>query len=260
MIKISVAIAVYNEEDCIGRCLDSVSGWCSEIIVVDGKSSDRTAEIVKRKGIKVFSTINRENFHINKNIAIDRCTGDWILQLDADEVVSPELRKEIISTINSQLTTNNRQPINGYWIPRKNYFLGKFLTKGGQYPDYTLRLYKRGKGRLPEKSVHEQAQVSGETGYLTSPLLHYSYPDFQHYLEHFDKYTTIFAHELANENTGINLFALVSYMFIKPVHWFLLTSIRHKGFMDGTAGLVFSFFSALRFPVSYIKYLRVKGK
>lgn len=250
-MKISVAITTFNEEENIGRCLKAVSDWVDEIVVVDGSSVDKTVEIAKEYNAKIIRTDNPKIFHINKQKAIDACKGDWILQLDADEIVTPALKEEIIHVL-------SRKPLNGYWIPRKNYFLGKFLTKGGQYPDYTLRLYKRGKGRLPAKSVHEQAVVEGEVVYLKNPLEHYPYPNFSHYLEHFNRYTDIFAEELKNENTAINFPNTISFMFIKPKLWFLSTYFRHKGFQDGFPGFVFSFFSSLRFPAAYIKYWEMK--
>src|SRR3989338_4398934 len=249
MNRISLAIATFNEEENIGKCLESVADWVDEIVVVDGSSTDRTVEISNKYKAKVKVVDNPPNFHLNKQKAIDFCSGEWILQLDADEVVSEELKNEILSVINPQ-------PINGYWIPRQNYFLGKFLSKGGQYPDYTLRLYRRGKGKLPCKSVHEQAQVEGEVGYLKNPLLHYPYPDFSEYLEHFNRYTDIFAQEYRESKLSLSVGSIINNIFIKPLHWFLSSFIRHKGFMDGFAGFIFSLFSSLRFPVSYIKYWR----
>jgi len=247
MPKISLAITTFNEEENIGRCLDSVKGLVFEIVAVDGSSTDKTVEILKRYGSKIEVTANPLNFHINKNKAIAKCQGEWILQLDADEIVTLELKKEI------QLSLN-RPSVNGYWIPRKNYFLGRFLSKGGQYPDYTLRLYRRGKGRLPAKSVHEQAVVEGKTAFLHNPLLHYPYPDFSQYLRHFTLYTDIFAKELQDQKLSINVITFTDFIFLKPSVWFLSTFIRHKGFYDGFAGFAFSFFSSLRFPVAFLKY------
>src|SRR3989344_2002590 len=130
----------------------SVKELADEICIVDGGSIDKTVEIAKKYNAIIKISDNPQVFHINKQKAIDMATSDWILQLDADERVTPQLKQEILSTINdTQLT------FKGYWLPRKNWFLGRFLMKGGQYPDYTLRLYKRGKGRLPQKDVHEQA-------------------------------------------------------------------------------------------------------
>lgn len=254
MKKISVAIATYNEEANISKCLKSVCDWVDEIIVVDGSSADKTVDFAKKFNAKIIITDNPSIFHLNKQKALDACNAPWILQLDADEIVTGALKDEILYAINLQPADNISKQINGYWIPRKNYFLGRFLTKGGQYPDYSLRLYKKGKGRLPCKSVHEQAEVEGKVEYLKNPLLHYPYPDFAHYLEHFGRYTDIFADELGKQKLKINLWQSLNYLFVKPVWWFLKTYLRHKGFMDGYAGFVFSFFSALRFPVAYIKY------
>lgn len=254
MPKISVALATFNEEKNIAQLLKSVKDFAWEIVAVDGNSRDRTVSLLKSFGAKVEVTENPPNFHINKNKAIKKCKGEWILQLDADEVVTPGLKKEIKHAL------LNNPDIYGYWLPRKNMFLGRFLTKGGQYPDYTLRLYKNGYGILPAKSVHEQAIVKGKTAYLLQPLLHYPYPDFAHYLQHFSLYTDIFASELERDRTGKTLFTFLNFMILKPLGWFLKTFIRHKGFYDGYQGFIFSFFSALRFPVSFAKYIFKKMK
>lgn len=249
-MSISAAISAYNEGENIGRCLESIAPWVDEIVFVDGKSSDNTVAVAKRYGVKVITAENEEMFHKNKQLAIDKCTGEWILQLDADEVVPDNLRKEIIATIEKSPDQN----IAGYWIPRKNFFLGKYLEKGGQYPDYTLRLYRNGKGRLPCKSIHEQAVVEGRTDYLHKPLLHNAYPNFSHYLQHFNQYTSIAVQDLREQKTTISFVSFLIYFFIKPLFWFLRTYIRHKGFKDGFPGFVFSLFSSARFPVTYIKY------
>ncbi len=259
---LSVVLATYNEEINLAGCLDSVKDMADEIIIVDGTSTDKTVGIAKKFGARVKITTNKPNFHINKQMAIDMATKDWILQLDADEHISPELKEEIKKILgNRQSSIVNRQSeeINGYWMPRKNMFLGRFLTKGGQYPDYTLRLYKNGKGRLPQKDVHEQAVVDGKVGYLKSALLHYPYKSFFHYLKKWNLYNNLFAVQIKEEQKNKNIFRkflyAIGYLFIKPSHWFSTTYFRHKGFMDSWQGFVFSLFSALRFPVSYIKYL-----
>lgn len=254
MKKLSVAIATYNEEENIEKCLHSIASCADEIIIVDGSSKDRTVEIAKKYKAKITITDNPLIFHINKQKAIDACSGDWILQLDADEVITGELKEEIINIINLQPTTNNSQLINGYWIPRKNYFLGRFLMKGGQYPDYTLRLYRRGKGKLPCKSVHEQAEIIGKTAYIQNPLLHFPYANFSEYLERFNRYTDIFADEYQKSKLELGLKSFIAYIFFKPSYWFISTYFRHKGFMDGIPGFIFSFCSSMRFPISYIKY------
>lgn len=248
MKLLSVALAVFNEEENLVDCLESVKDWVDEIVVVDGGSKDKTIEIAKKYKVKIIKTGNPAIFHINKQKAIDACRGEWILQLDADERVSDALREEILQTISSEAK------FDGFWLPRKNFFLGRYLTKGGQYPDYTLRLYRRGKGRLPCKSVHEQAVVKGEVGYLKNDLLHMADPNLDRYLLRFNRYTSLIARELEDEKLKINFLNTVKYFFLKPLGWFFSTFFRHKGFVDGLAGFIFSFFSGVRFMVGYAKY------
>ena len=253
---LSVVLATYNEESNLAGCLDSVRGLADEIVIVDGTSTDKTVEIAKKYGAVVKVTTNKPNFHINKQMAIDMAAKDWILQLDGDEQISPEQKKEI-----EEILEKDPKEFNGYWMPRKNWFLGRFLMKGGQYPDYTLRFYRNGKGSLPQKDVHEQAVVEGKVGYLKSALLHYPYKNFSHYLNKWNRYNILFAGQIKEERKNKNifrkLFYAIGYLFIKPAHWLFTTFLRHKGFVDGWQGFVFSLFSALRFPVSYIKSFSV---
>ncbi len=246
---LAVVLAVFNEEANLPKCLESIKNLADEIVIVDGGSTDKTVEIAKSFGAKIIEANNPPIFHINKNKAIDAATKDWILQLDADEKVSPQLAKEIEKVIQSPTS------LDGYWIPRSNFFLGRFLKKGGQYPDYTLRFYRRGKGRLPAKDVHEQAIVEGQVGYLKSDLLHFRDLTLSKYLSGLDRYTNLIATQIKEEK-GNDLWILLSYMFLRPIWWFLKTYLRHKGFVDSWQGLVFSFFSALRFPIAYVKYLK----
>lgn len=252
---LSVVLATYNEEENLAACLESVKDIADEIIIVDGTSTDKTVEIAKNFGAKVIITSNPPIFHINKQKAIDRATKDWILQLDADELVSKKLAAEIKTVL-------EKGKVNGYWMSRKNYFLGKFLMKGGQYPDYTLRLYRNGKGKLPQKDVHEQAVVEGKVEYLTEALQHYPYKDFSHYYEKWIRYCHLLVLQIAEEVEKKSLLQKfwigLKYLIIKPVHWFAWTYLRHKGLMDGWSGFVFSLFSALRFPVAYAFYFKKK--
>lgn len=249
---LSVTLATYNESKNIVRCLDAIKDIADEIIVVDGQSQDDTAKLVKKfKQAIVISTTNKPMFHINKQMGIDACKSDWVLQLDADEVVTKELKEEIISILKQPLQSISE---NGFWIPRKNYFLGSFLTKGGQYPDYTIRLYKNGKAHLPCKDVHEQAIVDGQVGYLKNDFKHFADTSFSLYLLRANRYTTLLAQELKEKNVKISFFSIVNYYVIKPYWWFFKTFFRHRGYVDGFPGFVFSFFSALRFPIAYTKY------
>ena len=253
---LSVVLATFNEEKNLPSCLDSLKDIADEIIIVDGTSTDKTVEIAKKYGAKVKITTNKQNFHINKQIAIDMATKDWVLQMDADEHVGKDLKKEILEVLEK-----DSKEFNGYWTARKNWFLGRFLMKGGQYPDYTLRFYRNGKGRLPQKDVHEQAEVEGKVGYLKSPLLHFPYKNFSHYLKKWNLYNDLLAsqirEQLRNKNILQKIFFGFMYLFVRPSHWLFTAFLRHKGFYDLWQGFIFSLFSALRFPVSYIKYIGV---
>lgn len=249
MKKLSVCLAVFNEEENLMACLNSIQDIAWEIVIVDGGSKDKTLQIAKEFNARIIKTNNPPNFHINKNKAIDLAKGDWILQLDADEVVSKELSDEIKAAINRDLETA------GYWIPRKNFFLGRFLKKGGQYPDYTLRLYKNYLGRLPAKDVHEQAEVIGKVGYLKNDLIHLRDKTFSNYLLRFNRYTDLLAQQLKEDETKTNIINFISFILIKPVFWFIKAYFRHRGYVDGFAGFIFALFSSFRFPVAYFKLL-----
>lgn len=259
-MKLSVAIATFNEEKNLPACLNSVRGLADEIVIVDGGSTDKTVAIAKKYGAKVIITDNPPIFHINKQKAIDACTGEWILQLDADERVTLKLKEEIKSEIPA-LRAGRRNPkseINGFWLPRRNYFLGRFLTKGGQYPDYTLRLYRRGKGHLPCKSVHEQATVEGKVGWLKNDLLHHPFPDFWEYLNKANRYASLLFSEYKKQNLSTDVFSFIKYVFIVPKLTFLNLYIRHRGFEDGFAGFVFAMFSAVQKIIAYVSYWEAK--
>lgn len=250
---ISIAIATYNEAKNLPACLDSVVGWASQIVIVDGGSSDETVSIAKQYKAEIVSTNNPAIFHINKQKALDRCSQKWILQLDADEVVTPALRNEIVSIISS--THHNE----GYYIPRKNYFLGHWLSKGGQYPDYVIRLFLKGKGTFPSKHVHEQIHVSGSVGYLSEPMLHFTSRTKADYWRKAETYTSLTAHSWKELGVKSGVQSYIYYMFLKPFTTFFTLFIRHKGIVDGYWGFLFAWFSALHFPIAYQKYLRINS-
>lgn len=282
--KLSAAIATYNEEENIGDCLELIKDIVDEIIIVDGSSTDRTVEIAKRYGAKVEITNNPANFHINKQKSFDKATGDWILYLDADERVSKKLGEEIWKVINMtdieveeyQKDLKNRKlfmrhqkivetrdgkigtetgEYTAFFFPRLNFFLGKFLRYGGVYPDGVIRLFKKDKAFLPGKSVHEQMEVLGKVGWLENDLIHYDSKTFDRYLKRNSRYIDLMVEDFKKEKLNKNLVNFFDYIFLKPLIWFLTTSLRNKGILDGFQGLTFSFFSALRFPRAYWRYI-----
>lgn len=285
MAKLSVVLATYNEEKNIGACLKAIKDIADEIIIVDGTSSDKTVEIAKSYGARVSVVENQQIFHINKQKAMDMAKHEWILQLDADEIVSPELAQEIIEILgmdekaaeahqeilpqralflrHQQLLTTRDGHIGtqsgsytAYFIPRLNYFLGRYLRYGGVYPDGVIRLVKKGFAHFPCKDVHEQIVVKGRVGWLEHDLLHMADPTFERYLMRNSRYIDVIARQLAESHTGKDPLTAVKYLLYLPLEWFGMTLIRHKGILDGWQGVVFSFFSALRFPRAYIRYLR----
>lgn len=253
-MRLSIVIATYNEEKNIVRCLESIKDIAEEIILVDGSSSDKTVELAKKYTSKIFVVKNEPLFHKNKQFGLDKAEGEWILQLDADEVVSQSLKHEITKTLKQD------QGFNGYYLPRKNYFLGKWMKKGGLYPDYLIRLVRKGKAFFPCESVHEQIKVIGPVGWLKNPLYHYPYPSVSDYLVKAGRYTTLTAEELARKNTRINLKNTFKYFFFIPLKTFFNIYLKHRGFEDGLAGFVWAFFSSSHFLFAYIKLIEKSGR
>ena len=248
--QISAALATFNEEENILDCIESLKKFADEIIVADGSSSDRTVEISQNAGAKVISTTNKPMFHINKNMAIDACKGKWVFLIDADERVSDELAKEIKEKVISKPKEN------GFFVPRANWFLGGFLKKGGAYPDSVLRLFKNGKGRLPEVTVHEQVKIDGETSSLKNDILHLADPNFQRYLKRANRYTEETASRIKKKDPGTSFLSLVFYSILKPAATFTNIYLKHKGYQDGFRGFAWAFFSAFHHFFAYVKYFR----
>ncbi len=233
---LSVAMIAMNEEANLPRTLESVK-WADEIILVDSGSSDRTLEIAHSYGAK---TIHHafEGHGEQKNVALDLCTGDWILLLDADEEVSPDLQKEI------QKTLAGETPYTAYWIPRLNLILGRWMRHGGFYPDHKLRLFKRGTARLsegvgPHSTPQHDEDKFGSKGTLKCDMLHYAYPNLTVYLEHMNRYSSEIAVLLAARNrSSRSLVAFVWNALLNPVATFLYNYIFRLGFLDGREGLL----------------------
>lgn len=279
--SLSVVLAVRNEEENLARCLQSVVDIADEIVVVDEYSTDKTVEIAKKYGAKVYLEPHHDIFHVTKQKALDLAKGDWVLQLDADEVVTPELAREIEKILTSKAMASmggvkkqklfkrhqkliekrdgvigkDTGEIVGYFIPRKNMFLGKPLIHAGVYPDGVIRLVKKGKAHFPQKSVHEQIKLDGQVAWLSGDLLHYDSPTLKRYFIRLNRYTDLKAQELQNSKTPKNLWSFILFTIYHPLFTFLNLYFRHLGFLDGVRGFFWSFFSAMHFPVSYFKYL-----
>ncbi len=253
-LELSVVLAVHNEESCIGRCLQAVQAIADEIIVVDGDSTDATVSIAKKFGAKVISTTNKPNFHLNKKMAIEAASGKLVLQLDADEVVDATLLKEIaqIKQQKAWETADSASPT-AWQIPRKNFLLGRWLSKGGQYPDYVIRLFIAGKASIPAKDVHEQLSVEGAIGTLSGHLLHYANPTFSDYVRKANRYTSFTAQQWQAAGKSISLGNTFFYCVYMPIMTTAKLFLRHRGYVDGLAGFVFAAGSGLHFLFAYLK-------
>jgi len=287
-VTLSVVIITYNEERNIGRTLASVQPLVSdgkgEIVVVDSGSTDRTVEIAKSFGAKVFVE-EWKGYAAQKNSAIEKATGDWILSLDADEEVELDLATEIIFFMtptapnqSAQLgrlkelryihTRRTRREMRvayaaqgkpdsffaeytGFWIPRKNFFLGRWIGHGGFWPDPKLRLFRKGKAYFEDRLVHEDAKLSeGITGQFKHALLHHSYPTLSDYLDHMNRYSSLGA-EMAVAKGRVR-FSVFNIM-LRPAATFIYNYIFRLGFLDGREGLLLHLYHAVYVSWKYAK-------
>ena len=245
MAKLTVVISAYNEEKNIKDCLLSVKDLTDEIVVVDNKSTDKTAILAAQSGAKVYSQINNLMLNVNKNYGFNKATGDWILNLDADERLTPELATEIRAVIEQ---SNNLTM--GFWLPRQNLIFGKWIKSEMWWPDYQLRLFKRGKGKFPQENVHEYLQVEGETEKLKNFLVHQNYSTVSQFINKMDK---IYSEDGAENilKSGRRLSWVDALRF--PLDDFLKTFFLQKGYKDGLHGLVLSLLQAFYSEVTFAK-------
>jgi len=224
-MRLSVTIIALNQEANIGPCLASVS-FADEIVVVDTGSTDRTVESARAAGARVVAAV-WQGFAGTKNFALDQATGDWVFVLDTDERVPEALREEILAVVRAD------GPLNGYRVPRKNYFGGRWIRRLGWYPDYTLRLSRREQGRFRDREVHEELEVAGPVGTLLTPLDHYSYNDLEDYAARQERYARLAAAEMAKQGRRPRPMEL----WWRPVLTFLRLYFFKLGFLEGSLGL-----------------------
>jgi glycosyltransferase involved in cell wall biosynthesis len=226
--SISVILIVFNEEDNLTACLESVR-WADEIIVVDGFSTDKTAELANRFGAKVFQK-TFSGYGEQKQYALTRASCDWVLSIDADERVTPGLCDEIREILSASPSAD------GFMIPFQNIFFGKWLKRAGLYPDLHVRLFRRSSGSFTSSAIHEGIEIKGEIGHLQNPATHYSYPNIASYIRKMNRYSTL----LASNGKSFRL----RHMMFSPVSKFLRLYIGRRGFLDGMAGLVYCLLAA----------------
>jgi glycosyltransferase involved in cell wall biosynthesis len=249
--RLSVTVITLNEEANIRRTLESVR-WADEIIVLDSGSTDRTVAICREYTDKVYSQ-EWLGYSGQKNAAIDKATGDWILSLDADEPVEPELAAEI------KLIIASPGPCDGYSIPRKTFFLGKWIRHGGWYPDYNLRLFKRGKGRFEERAVHEAIKVQGTVGRTAYAIEHYAISDLASYMSSINKYSSLAVTVMSQQRISPFKAGWINIL-LRPLLTFVYKYIFRLGFLDGKHGLVLNLFHAYYVFAKYAKAWEHKNR
>ena len=244
---LSVIVITKNEASHIGRCLESVC-WADEIIVLDSGSDDNTVALCKHYTDKVFAT-DWPGFGIQKQRALDKAQGDWVLSIDADEVVTAELRMEIEKVL-------VQAQFNGYEIPRLSSYCGRQIRHGGWWPDYVLRLFRRNVGYFTDSVVHERIVVPGEIGKLTSPLLHDAFVNLDEVLHKVNSYSSLGAKMLHQKGVRSSL----SKAIFKALWTFIRTYWLKAAFLDGRQGLMLSISNAEGTYYKYVKLLELQSR
>jgi glycosyltransferase involved in cell wall biosynthesis len=264
-VTLSVVIITYNEEANIGRTLASVESLVAdgkgEIIVVDSGSTDRTVEIARSHGAKVYIE-EWKGYAAQKNSAIHKAGGDWILSLDADESLDPALVEELLGHGGkgphqwclTMLDAGNKsealQVPSGFWIARRNHFLGRWIKHGGFWPDRKLRLFQRGTATFEDRLVHEDVKLNGPTAILDGAITHHSYPTLSEYIDHMNRYSSLSAEmAVANGPSGFSAINIV----LRPLATFIYNYFFRLGFLDGGEGLLLHLYHTVYVSWKYAK-------
>ncbi|MBZ5568332.1 MAG: glycosyltransferase family 2 protein [Acidobacteriia bacterium] len=246
-VTLSVVIITQNEEENLPRTLQSVAGLLrdlgGEIIIVDSGSTDRTLEIAAAAGARIYRE-PWKGFAGQKNSALDKATSDWVLSLDADEPLEAAAADEIRTLL-------ERDPqVNAYWISRKNFFLGRWIQRGGFYPDRKLRLIRRGAGQWVEHGAHPTIRVTGPTANLRHAMLHYAYPTLRGYIAHMNNYSSMQAEHINAERPhGFDVVNII----VNPLATFVYNYVVRCGFLDGREGLLLHLYHSAYVSWKYAK-------
>ena len=240
--SLSIAIVAHNEGKIIERCLQSCL-WANEIVVIDAGSTDKTAYLAKKMKAQVYSVENQPLMKINMNLSFEKCQSDWIFSLDADERITSQLQEEIKKVINSGSNYV------AYRIPRKNIIFGKWIQHTGWYPDYQIRLFRKGKGRFLAKNVHELLTVDGPIGTLRNDIKHLHYQSVSEFIEKLNRYTDIEAEKLIKEKQMVTW----KDVLVFPMNEFLSRFFARQGYKDGLHGFVLSLLMAFYWEIVFAK-------
>ena len=242
LATLTVITLTLNEEHNIVPCLESVR-WADELLVIDAGSSDETVELARTFTDRVY-TITWEGYGAARNFGLAQATGEWILWLDADERVTPVLAEEIRGILQE-----NAQTVDGYAVARRAYFLGRWIRHCGWYPGRVIRLFRRGKGRFNETRVHEQLFIEGRVVNTRHDMIHLTDPSLQHYMQKFNRYTSLAAIDLVASGRRFSLADLI----FRPPFQFVKMYILRRGFLDGMEGFILSVLSSAYVFTKYAK-------
>ena len=246
---VSAIVVCFNEERNIGACLDSLR-WCDEIVVVDSFSTDRTVEICRQYTERV---VQRQwtGYRDQKAFAHSLATKDWVLLVDSDERVSPELRDEIKASLLSYDGTYA-----GFSVPRLVFYLGRWWWRGGWYPDYDVRLFRRDRATWGGTDPHEKILVNGKVRRLRNPLYHFSYQDIEDHVQRINRFTSISSRELFQEQKRWRL----RDALLRPPFRFFRSYILDRGFLEGFAGFYVALTTAVYVFLKYAKLWELEQK
>lgn len=241
--SLSVILITLNEAERLATTLEAIA-WADEIVVVDAGSTDGTVEIARRFTDKVVVTDDWPGFGPQKNRALDLATGEWVLSIDADERVTPELAAEIRATLAAP-------HYDAYRLPRLSSYLGRPMRHSGWWPDEVLRLFRRGKARFSADVVHERLLFDGKIGRLQNVLQHESFSSLEQVLEKVNRYSTAGAQKLAAQGRTANLRTAV----LRALWMFIRTYVLKAGFLDGRQGFMLAVSNAEGVYYRYLKLM-----
>ena len=249
-MTLSVIVIAKDEEASIARTLESVA-FADEVVVVDSGSTDRTVAIARELGAKVTMTADWPGFGPQKNRALDLAHGDWVLSLDADEWLTAESAEEIRRVVGA-----NAAEVAAYRMPRRSSFCGRFLRHSGWWPDYVLRLFRRGRARFSDDMVHERVIADGKIETLSLPIMHETFVDLEDLVDKMNRYSTHGARQLQREGKSSSLVEAIA----RALWAFFRTYVLRAGFLDGREGFMLAWATAEGTYYRYAKLMRLQRK
>lgn len=244
---LSVVLMTKNEEVRLPACLDQVAGWADEVVVIDDLSTDRTVEVARRYTDRVFSYASDDDHYRQWNRGIDHATGDWILHIDADELVTPQLK----GAIDQMLAIE--QPYAAFELMRRNVFLGHAMRHGGWYHRHRI-LFRRTRARCVGKGIHVQLHVEGRVGFLDADVLHFPFDSLGQFLDRQNHYTSVEADVMAEEPERVPARRVLYQAVVRPPKLLWKFYVKKRARRDGWHGLAFSVLYAFTHFLLWAKY------